>query len=258
MRVLFLGDVVAKVGRNTVVEKLPSLIQDYNIDFTIVNAENAAHGKGITPKIYNALKGVGVDVVTLGNHAFSKDCILKKMDACKDMVRPLNMDPLGLGQHVVVRECKGKKIAVANVLGNIFIDNAHGSSYQAMEKILNTTEADIYILDFHAEATGEKEIMFELFKDRLTAVLGTHTHVQTADEKVDAGCAYISDVGMCGPYHSILGRDVQEVLTRSVYGEKTHYTPAETPAMICGVVIEIDEETNRAISIERIQIRPQM
>lgn len=257
MKLLFLGDVVAKAGRNAVIEILPSLQEKYEIDFTIVNAENAAHGKGITPKIYNALKNAGVDVITLGNHAFSKDCILKKIDSCKDMVRPLNMDPLGLGQHVVVRECKGKKIAVTNLLGNIFIENAHGNAFNAMDKILDNTEADIYILDFHAEATGEKEIMFELFKDRLTAVLGTHTHVQTADEKIDSGCAYMTDVGMCGPYHSILGRDVQEVLTRSVYGEKTHYTPADTAAVICGCVITIDEETNRAVDIERIQIRPE-
>ena len=107
-----------------------------------------------------------------------------------------------------------------------------------------------------AEATGEKEILFEVFKNQVTAILGTHTHVQTADEKVENGCAYITDVGMCGPYRSILGRDVQEVLKRSVYKEKTHYTPAETPAMICGVVITIDDQTCRAVDIERIQIRP--
>lgn len=256
MKILFLGDIVAKSGRNAVMEQLPKLQKEYGIDFTIVNAENAAHGKGITAKIYRALKASGVDVITLGNHAFSKECIIKDMDDFEDMVRPINMEPYTAGYKFVVRQCKGHKIAVVNVLGKVFIDNCSEDPIETLDALLAKLKADTIIVDFHAEATGEKEIMFEVFKDRCTAILGTHTHVQTADEKVEHGCAYITDVGMCGPYRSILGRDIEEVLARSVRHEKTHYTPADTPSVVCGVVIDVNEE-GRATSIERIQIRPQ-
>jgi metallophosphoesterase (TIGR00282 family) len=257
MRILFLGDVTGKSGRAAVIDRLGSLKAEYSPDFTIVNGENSAHGKGITGKIYRSLKAAGADVITLGNHAFSKKEILNDMDGCPDLVRPLNMEPLDAGSGWIIRECCGKKIAVVNLLGTVFMDGYTEEPVPCMERLLPKLHADIIFVDLHAEATSEKELFFQYFHDRLTAVIGTHTHVQTADERVKGGCAFLSDAGMCGVYDSILGRDIDEVLRHSVRKEPTHFLPAEGPAVLCGALIDIDDQTNRAVHIERIQKRPE-
>jgi len=256
MNILFLGDVVAKSGRQAVYDRLPTLKREYAADFVIVNAENAAHGKGITKSIYTRLKEAGADIITLGNHAFSKKVILADLDVCEDMIRPFNMEPRDKGQYYAVRTCRKKKIAVINLLGSVFMNAADEDPVPCMDRILKEVEADILILDMHAEATSEKEMMFYRYRNRLTAVIGTHTHVQTADERIANGCAYITDAGMCGPYESILGRDVDEVMEIMVKHHKTNFTPAEGPAIISGVLIRVDESTCRAVSIERILERP--
>ncbi|MCI5723620.1 MAG: TIGR00282 family metallophosphoesterase [Erysipelotrichaceae bacterium] len=256
MRILFLGDIVAKSGREAVVNQLPSLKEKYHPDMTIVNGENAAHGKGITAKIYNQLVLAGVDVITLGNHAFSKQDILNHLPSTRQMIRPANMEPSHIGQSYVIKVIKDKKVAVVNLVGKVFMDICKEDPVITMQRLLQQIEADIIIVDFHAEATAEKITFAQYFAQHLTAVLGTHTHVQTADERIIDGCAYISDVGMCGSFDSILGRDIEEVISRSIYNEPTRYTPAMGPAILCGVIIDIDEKTNRANRIERIQIRP--
>lgn len=256
MNILFLGDVTGRSGREAVLKRLPSLKQEVQADFTIVNGENSAHGKGITSRICHSLTAAGADVITLGNHAFSKNEILLHMEECPDLIRPANLEPLDRGSAITVRTVKGKRLAVVNLLGSVFMDCATESPITVMDRILKNLSADIIFVDLHAEATSEKELFFYVFHDRLTAVIGTHTHVQTADEQILDGCAYLSDAGMCGSYHSILGRDVNEVIARSVHREATRYTPSEEPAMICGVLITIDESTNRAIAIRRIQERP--
>ncbi|MBQ9327755.1 MAG: TIGR00282 family metallophosphoesterase [Solobacterium sp.] len=255
MKILFLGDVVSRSGRIAVKRRLADLKQEVGANFTVINGENAAHGKGITSSIYNELMEAGADVITLGNHSFSKHEILGKLNECPYLVRPANMDPEEPGNCVVIRECQGKRIAVVNILGGVFMNNALGESYPVGERLLNSIDADIILVDFHGEATGEKELFWYLYRDRITAMVGTHTHVQTADERIAHGSAYISDVGMCGSFDSILGRDVDEMIART-HGKATRYTPAETPAILCGVVIEIDDATNRAIRITRIQERP--
>jgi len=256
MNILFLGDVTARSGRAAVVRRLPSLKKECAADFTIVNGENAAHGKGITTSIYRELMNAGADVITLGNHMFSKREITEHMEECPYLIRPGNQIPLAPGNSWVVRECRGKRIAVVSLSGSVFMDNISESPISAMEKLLKEIEADLIITDLHAEATGEKELFLHCFKDRLTAVIGTHTHVQTADEHVYEGCAYITDAGMCGPVDSILGRDPEEVKTKQLLGVKTAYRPSENPAMICGVLIKTDDVSCRALSIERIQERP--
>ena len=228
------------------------------MDFTIVNAENSAHGKGITKKIYQSFMDAGVDVITLGNHAFSKGEIKEVMEDCPNMVRPMNLEPKEIGKPYCIKEVCGKKLAIVNLLGEVFMDCASGSPIEAMRALLEEIEADCILVDFHAETTSEKEIFLHVFHQDICALIGTHTHVQTADERVFNGCAYISDVGMCGVYDSILGRSVEEVLRRNVGHEVTHFTPAEGPSILCGCLIQIDEKTGRATNIFRIQERPEI
>jgi len=255
MNILFLGDVVAKSGREAVVRNLAMLKEKYSADLTVVNAENAAHGKGITPNIYKELTEAGADVLTLGNHAYAKKEIVQNMDRYTSLVRPANI-PGGKGRRVVYKDVGGIRTAVVNLLGNVFMSSEYTSPFAEMEKLFGEIKADVILVDFHAEATSEKILFAEYFKDRLTAVIGTHTHVQTADERILNGCAYITDAGMCGPYDSILGRDKDEITAKVLRQEHTHYKPSDGAAIICGAVIRIDETTKRAAAIERVQIRP--
>ena len=255
MNILFLGDVVARSGREAVIRDLPSLQKEYKADFTIVNGENSAHGKGITKKIYHQLVEAGADVITLGNHAFAKREIISDINDCPAMVRPANMEPLDAGSSCVIRECMGKKIAVINILGDAFM-NSTGHPIMVMEDLLKGLDADIVIVDLHGEATSEKILFARYFAEKVTAVIGTHTHVQTADETIINGCAFITDAGMCGPYDSVLGRDTGEVLARLLDDMPTYYKPASGRVVICGCLIEVDETTNRAVNITRIQKRP--
>ena len=162
----------------------------------------------------------------------------------------------GAGQSFVIRRCGTKKIAVVSILGHAFMNAATEEPIPAMQRLLPEIRADIILVDLHAEATSEKILFMYQFHKDVTAVIGTHTHVQTADERVFEGCAFISDAGMGGAYDSILGRDIDEVTDSAVNKIPTRFQPAKGPAVICGVVIRIDDETGRASSIERIQIRP--
>ncbi len=255
MKILFIGDIVGEVGRRMLSEHLKSLQNEYSIDLTIVNGENAAHGKGITPKIYDSFKSLGVDVITLGNHAFSKNIIKEYMEKFDDLVRPCNMEPLEYGRGFVTCHINNLDIMIINICGKAFMDNILIDPFEATDEILENNSADIIFVDFHGEATAEKRCYFEYYKDRIQCVVGTHTHVQTADEMISNGSCFISDVGMCGAINSILGRDIEEVISRTIYQQKTYFTPAKGPGMLCGVVIDIDEITKKVQKIERIQIK---
>lgn len=251
MKLLFVGDIVGKAGRQKLKETLPILKKEYQFDTLLVNGENAAHGKGITPKIYQEFVKLGVDVITLGNHAFSKSIILDELDSCDRLIRPKNMIPTGVGKSVRIINTKEGTLAVHNLIGSVFMNNVEQSPFESFKESLSLVKADMHFVDFHAEATAEKQTFFQLFKQDCVAIVGTHTHVQTADEMVQDGCAYISDVGMTGVTHSILGRDIKEVLS-SLSGEKTHYKVAQGEAHLSAVLIEI--ENKRATSIKRLQI----
>ena len=253
MNILFLGDVVAKSGREAVIQNLESLKSEYSADFIIINAENAAHGKGITPVIYKQLSAAGADVITLGNHSFSKREIIPVIDECENMIRPSNMEPLALGSSVIVKEVCDKKVAVVNLLGLAFMNYSTCHPVEVMQELIKKIQADIIIVDLHAEATAEKALFVQYFKNDVTAVIGTHTHVQTADEQIKNGCAFISDVGMCGVYDSVLGRDTQEVIDMVVHHKPTKYTPARGTVILCGCLIEVDEASGRATAIRRFQ-----
>lgn len=256
MNILFVGDIVGSVGRECVRDLLPELKASYEIDLVVANGENAAHGKGITRKIYNQLLSYGIDVITMGNHTFSKNDIYQFIEEADKMVRPANMEPLDYGQHSVVVKVHGKRVAISNLSGEVWMHNVVDSPFYCMEDILQDIEADIYLVDFHGEATSEKIAFAYQFAGRIQAVVGTHTHVQTADERIVYGTAAITDLGMCGAYTSVLGRDVEEIITRFTTQEKTKFKIAEGPAIFCGAIVTIDDESNRATRIERIQIRP--
>lgn len=259
MKVLFTGDVVGSVGREMIARHVPRLREEYAIDLVVCNGENAAHGKGITSKIYRQLLNSGVDVVTMGNHTFSKNDIMNFIEDADRLVRPMNIEPMDVGKSTCIVNVLGKKVAVSNLSGEIFMNNVTDSPFKCMEDILAVyNNCDIHLVDLHGEVTSEKIAFAYKFADRVAAVVGTHTHVQTADERiVNGSCAAISDLGMCGPYHSVLGRDIQEILTRFTTGEKTRYTMAEGEGIFCGMIVEIDDQSNKATSVKRIQIRPE-
>ncbi|MEF9961407.1 MAG: TIGR00282 family metallophosphoesterase [Erysipelotrichaceae bacterium] len=256
MKILCIGDIVGVPGREIVGELLPRLKEQYAIDMVIANGENSAHGKGITKKIYDQLIGFGIDCITMGNHTFAKDDIFKFIDDADRLIRPGNMEPLDCGECTRVFNIKNKRVAVSNLSGEVWMHNVVDSPFMMMEDILDEMDADIHIVDFHGETTSEKIAFTYYFASKLTAVVGTHTHVQTADERIEQGTAAITDLGMCGAYHSVLGRDVDEIITRFTTDEKTKFKMGCGPAIFCGAIITIDDQSNLATAIERIQIRP--
>lgn len=256
MKLMFVGDIVGAVGRKIVNDHVLRLRQEEQIDIVIANGENAAHGKGITEKIYKQLKQNGIDVVTMGNHTFSKETIYSFIEDASHLIRPINLEPLSPGQNYKIVEVNNKKLCICNIMCEVFMHNVVESPFDSMDKILDSVEADWYFVDLHGEATSEKTAFAHMYKDKVQIVVGTHTHVQTADERIIGSCAYISDVGMCGAYDSIIGRDVEEILYRFKTKGKTRFTVAEGEGQFCAVIIEIDEITNQATSIKRIQIRP--
>lgn len=257
MNVLFIGDIVGRAGRDSVKEHLPRLKDQYQPDIIIANGENAAHGKGITKRIYTELLDQGIDMITMGNHTFSKNDIYHFINEADRMVRPANMEPVDYGVGTRVLEVKGQRIAISNLCGEIFMNHIVEKPFACMERILNTVEADLHFVDLHGEATSEKIAFTYHFAGRVQAVVGTHTHIQTADERIVYGTAAITDLGMCGAYTSVLGRDRDEVITRFSENKATRYTVAEGPAIFCGLFVHFDDKTKRALQVERIQIRPE-
>ncbi len=256
MKVLFVGDIVGKSGRNALFEHLPFLKEKYNYDLLIVNGENSAHGKGITRKIYDSFINAGVDCVTMGNHTFSKDNVLTFINEEKRIIRPANMDPKHIGRPAFITEVEGVKVGIYNIYGSIFMQQVNGNPILTMEELLVRYPSDIRIVDFHGEATSEKYAFMYYFKDQIQMVVGTHTHIQTADEAIFDRCAFICDVGMTGPYDSILGRDSDEVIKMMTSEEHTRYTVSDSKGMLCAVAVDIDVQQKRATSIERIRIIP--
>jgi len=251
--ILFCGDVVGRPGRSIIRQGLPSLIDTHKPLFTVVNGENAASGIGITPDNAEEIFNAGADAITLGNHAFHKREIYHYLDSGKPIVRPANM-PCGVpGRGSVMIEKQGVRRAVINVCGRGFMD-VYGDPFEEIDTILGGLDTPHRLLDFHAEATSEKIAMGYYCDGRATAVLGTHTHVTTADETILAGgTAYITDVGMSGPVRSVLGMDRQIIIDRFRTTLPQRFEVANEPGVISGVVIRVQQETGRAISIERFR-----
>ncbi|MDR3691361.1 MAG: TIGR00282 family metallophosphoesterase [Fimbriimonas sp.] len=251
--ILFLGDVVGRPGRQAVQNGLPSLQSAYHPLFTIVNGENSAGGVGITPDIAEEIFDAGADAITLGNHAFNKREICDYLDTQRPIVRPSNM-PRGVpGTGLKTIGKDGIRLAVMNVCGRVYMEG-YNDPFAEIDRLFESIETPHRFLDFHGEATSEKIAMGWHCDGRATAVVGTHTHVQTADETVlPRGTAYITDVGMCGPVRSVLGMDREIILRRFRTTLPQRFEVANEPGVICGVVINVERETGRAISIERIR-----
>lgn len=255
MKILFIGDVTGAVGRDMLVRGLEELQYSRKIDFTIVNAENAAHGRGMSYSICEELMELDVDVITMGNHVWDNAEIFKVFDCCDDVIRPANLQPSVPGKGSLVKEKNGVKVGVINLLGQINClpcDNPFAAADREIER-LKAKGAQILFVDFHAEATSEKVAMGHYLDGRASAVVGTHTHIQTADEKIlPRGCAYITDAGMTGPYHSVLGMKVEIITKRFVTGLPQRFEVADGKGQINGVVVDVDETTGKARNIERI------
>lgn len=259
MKILFIGDIVGKSGRDIVSSLLYTIKTENKIDIVIANGENAAHGKGITYKIYRELLNDGIDYITMGNHTYSKSEINEHMDDMSKLVVPYNHDKRTTDNFYKIIEYKGLKICLTNILGQALMNETSLDPYTSFKEVIDKTNnlnPDFYFVDLHAETTAEKRVFAEYYKDIAKVVLGTHTHVQTADERLIDDCAFISDVGMCGTYDSVIGRDIGESILSNINHEKTHYSIAEGDALFSAVIIEIDEKLKKPTSIERIQIRP--
>lgn len=246
MKILFIGDVVGRIGRRMLKEKIPYYAEKYAIDFIIANGENVTHGKGLIKSHYYELLEAGVDAITLGNHYCSKSEITRYIDQADRLVRPLNIIKPFPGEGSVVFELDKISIRVTNLLGTAFMEEEVNSPYYSLITLLDEAEpTNIHIVDFHAEATGEKLSLAYALDGKVSAVLGTHTHVQTNDAKIlPNGTAFISDVGMTGFADGILGSDPDTVVNRIVYGKKsTFVTPEQGRGLFSAVVLDIDDAT---------------
>lgn len=258
MKILFIGDIYSKSGRDVVKKHLKEIKNNYCIDLVIANGENSAHGKGMTKKIYDELMDIGIDAFTMGNHFLKNKEITQWLDSVSNIARPANIDGVveGVGS-VVVDTLKGK-VRITNLIGRVFIKEFDAlNPFDCLEDIIDDSDEVIHIVDFHAEANGEKKSLAYYFDGKVSAILGTHTHVQTADNRVlPKGSAYISDVGFCGGYESVLGIMPKDAIAFSKdYNFKSH-VPSEDEGELNAVVLDIDEKNGKAISIERIHIVP--
>jgi 2',3'-cyclic-nucleotide 2'-phosphodiesterase len=252
-RILFLGDIVGKPGRHAVRDWLDRLKSEHKPLFTVANGENAAAGIGITPDISDELFGYGIDAITLGNHAFGKRDIYSYLDSKRPIVRPANMAPQVPGRGVATIERDGIQLAVVNLCGRVFLDG-YDDPFRAVEAILADLSTPHILVDFHAEATSEKIAFAYFLEGRVTAVLGTHTHVTTADERIlPGGTAAITDVGMTGPPGGVLGMDKRIILERFRTGLPMRFEVAAESGVISGVVIDVERETGRAVEIRRVR-----
>ncbi|MCU0651399.1 MAG: TIGR00282 family metallophosphoesterase [Candidatus Omnitrophica bacterium] len=256
MNILFIGDIVGSPGREAINKLLPGLKKEYKLDFVIANAENAAAGSGITSRVADELFDSGIDVLTSGDHIWKKREIFEFINQDERILRPLNFPAGAPGRGAkVFKTQSGSKLAVMNLQGRVFMEALEcpfKTAAAEVEKLAQETK--IIIIDMHAEATSEKVALGWYLDGKVSAIFGTHTHIQTADEKIlPAGTAFIADVGMTGPYDSVIGRRVEDVLERFITCVPVKFEVADSNIQLHGAVVDIDEKTGKANSIVRIQ-----
>jgi metallophosphoesterase (TIGR00282 family) len=251
MLILAIGDVIGKPGRQALNTFLPQIKQQYGVDLTIVNAENSAHGIGVTPDTAEELLKAGADVLTSGNHVWSHKTILPCLDSDMPLIRPLNYPPGVPGKGYLIIN----GVLVVNLIGRTFMDN-YDCPFRAMDTLLAQLEnkPKIIVIDFHAEATSEKVALGRYLDGRVSAVLGTHTHVGTIDARIlNGGTAYVTDIGLTGPIESVIGDDPENVLKRFLTQMPYRLTAGNGKSVFNAILVRVDEATGKAISIERIQ-----
>ena len=255
MKILAVGDIVGENGLKKLKELLPTIIENESIDFVIVNAENCSGGMGLTIKDFNTLQSMRIDAITMGNHTWGKKDIFAFIDNPK-LLRPANYSKGVPGKGYNIFECNNKKIAVINLIGrtdmNILSENPFTIAEELINKLKN--EADIIVVDFHAEATAEKIAMKHFLDGKVSTIFGTHTHVPTADEEVtDHGTGYITDIGMTGPKNSVIGMDAKASIKRFVTSLPERYKLAQGQVELNGCVFEINDETCKTVKVYRIR-----
>jgi hypothetical protein len=255
LRLLFLGDIIGEPGRRAVIDTVPIWKKERGIDFVVVNGENSAGGRGITPRITIDLLRAGVAVITTGDHVWDQKDLASFIDTEPRLLRPINYPEGVPGQGVIVLDTPKGKVGVINVQGRTFMQPSLDNPFHVLDRVVAKMreETSIIFVDAHAETTSEKIAIGRFLDGRVSAVVGTHTHTQTADERVfPGGTAFLCDAGMCGPTESILGRAIEPIIQRFICSMPVSFPVAHGPVMLCGAVIEIDETTGRALKIERV------
>lgn len=254
MKILAIGDIFGETGRQIIKNYLPHLKEKHQIDLTIANVENSTHGKGISRNHYQKLKSYGIDIMTSGNHIFHWEETQQLIQEVSDLLRPLNSNPYHPGPGTILREVKNKKVRITNLLGTAFMPMAAENPYFTLEKLLEKEDCDIHLIDFHAETTAEKNALALHFDGKISAMWGTHTHVQTADERIlSRGTAFITDLGMTGPYGGVIGAEPTAIIQRTKRGLPAKMFPYEDKGQFNGILLEIDETNNKVIKIERVR-----
>jgi metallophosphoesterase (TIGR00282 family) len=256
MNILMLGDVFGEPGRAALQKRLPRLKEEHRVDFTVVNVENAAAGFGVTPALARGILDLGVDVMTSGNHIWDRKEIVEFIAKENLLLRPANFPPGTPGVGHVTVKVGPNRVAVLNLMGRVFMSPID-CPFQKADEIIPELRKDtpIILVDMHAEATSESVAMGWYLDGRVSAVAGTHRHVQTADERIlPGGTAYITDLGMTGPIDSVIGVDKALILQRFLTQMPVRFEPAKGPAAVCGVVITVDPETGRASEIHRLRV----
>jgi metallophosphoesterase (TIGR00282 family) len=259
VRILCLGDIVGRPGRQAVHDKLPALVRDRKVDLVIASAENIAGGSGITQNLFQKVRSYGVHVVTLGDHAFKKVDIVATMANSERLIRPANLSAAAAGRgFTTVTTDAGVTVGVFTVLGRIFMSQLPADDpFAAADRVLATFPKSVKVIvgEIHAEATSEKVAFGHYLDGRASLVFGTHTHIPTADAKIlERGTAYITDLGMCGPYDSVLGRRKDRVLKHMTTNMPAPFDVAVGDVRLSGVIAEVNTETGRAISVERVEV----
>ena len=260
MKILYLGDVMGRAGRAAVAERLPALREAWKLDFVIVNGENASNGSGLTAEHAGGLFEAGADVLTLGDHAFDQKDMLTHIEKDNRIIRPLNYAKQAPGRGAALfSDRRGRKVLVAQVLGQVFMKRAFDDPFSALDEVLRRHpmggQAQAIVVDIHCEATSEKMGVGHFCDGRASLVVGTHTHVPTADAQIlPGGTGFLSDAGMCGDYDSVIGMEKTEPMRRFVTGMgKTRFQPALGEATLCGVLVETDDRTGKATRIEPVR-----
>ncbi|MDQ3181469.1 MAG: TIGR00282 family metallophosphoesterase [Acidobacteriota bacterium] len=257
MNILIIADVVARPGRRAVLERIQDLRAEYKIDIATMNAENVAGGFSITPALADELFESGIDLMTSGNHIFDKNEIIPYLEKNPRLLRPANYPPGTPGSGLFVGEISGHKIAVLNLLGRVFMPPNVDDPFRVADEAVNSIPDDVKIrlVDMHCEATSEKCAMGWFLAGRVSAVVGSHTHIQTADERIlDGGTAYITDIGMTGSYAGVIGMDKNHVIDRFTKFPSRRTDHAKGDVWICAVVIEIDNASGQANKITRLRL----